>query len=137
MCLKIIGECWSPNFNFFCLFIYFLPHGEYVFSYAKMKTSFFLTFLLQLIYNILSISAIQKFPDVYIHILFLILFPIMFYHKWLDLVPCAITAEPSFDVYFWLCHPDKVTRNTFFLKLDKRKFLPLGWLLESQNKHSG
>ena len=107
------------------------------FPICKNENEFFLTFLLQLIYNILSISAVQKFPDVYIHIIFLILFPIMFYHKWLDLVPCAITAEPSFDVYFWLCHPDKVTRNTFFLKLDKRKFLPLGWLLESQNKHSG
>ena len=50
--------------------------------------------------NVLSISAVQQsnpvlhtHKHIHIYTLFLILSSVMFYHKWLDIVPCAIQQE--------------------------------------------
>ena len=62
-------------------------------SFLFLLFFFFKKFLikLQLIYNIVSISAVQQSdPVIHIYILFLMLFSIMFYHKRLDIVPCAV-----------------------------------------------
>ena len=56
----------------------------------------FLKIFIVLIYNVLSISAVQQSdPVIHIYILFLILSSITFYHKRLDIVPCAIQQDSS------------------------------------------
>ena len=49
--------------------------------------------MVELIYNVVSFYSIAKWPTyTYIYILFRI-FYIMFYHKWLDVFPCAIQQD--------------------------------------------
>ena len=66
---------------------------SYIYIYIHTHTHF-LKNLLYLIYNVLSISAVQQSDSVifFTHIL-LILLSIMFHHKWLDRVPCAIQQD--------------------------------------------
>ena len=65
----------------------------------RLPFLFFKIFLLQLIYNVLSISAVQQSdPVIYIyiffsHYLFLTLSSTMAHQKCLDIVPCAIQQD--------------------------------------------
>ena len=63
------------------------PRWEFLFTFFFIKV--------QLIYNVMSISAAQQ-SDLVIHlyILFLILSSILFYPKRLDRVPCAVQCDP-------------------------------------------
>ena len=81
--LKSHSLIWLRMFRAVLIFIFFVR---------------FWFFLLQLIYNVLSISAIQQSDPViyiyiYTHILFLTLSSIMFHHKWLDIVLCAVQQD--------------------------------------------
>ena len=64
------------------------------------RVIYFKKCLLQLIYHVLSISAVQQSDSVlythtytHTHILFLILSSIMFYHKRLRSVACAVQQD--------------------------------------------
>ena len=66
-----------------------VPHGHFF---------FFFYFFIRVDLHCLSISAVQQ-RDLVIHLatLFLMLSFIMFHHRWLDIVPCAI--QQDFIVY--------------------------------------
>ena len=61
---------------------------DMIFTVLTLKTFFKLNYI-QLIYNIVLISAIQK-SDSVLHIYFFKFFSIMIYYMILNIVPCAI-----------------------------------------------
>ena len=66
----------------------------------KHIISLFLFFPTWMVYSVVSISTVQQSDPVshthtyiYTHILFLTLFSIMFYHKWLDIILCVVQQD--------------------------------------------